>query len=87
MTDFDYKVIKYLLIMLAIVFIIGVSVSCNSLTSEAATNPKSDYVGSFAKVRYEFVEIDGMACIAWKSVLANTRGLTCNWDEWKGETR
>lgn len=72
-TDFDLEVIKYLLIIVAIV-VIGVLVSCGS-------NP----IKTENSLKYQVIEIDDMTCIRWSSM--DRGGLTCNWNEWKDEIR
>lgn len=46
----------------------------------------SDPIESNDSTTYNIVKIDGMTCVKWSGV-AYTSGLTCNWDEWKGEAR
>lgn len=74
-SDFDLEVIKYLLIIVAIVIVISVLVSC-------ANNP----IEAEDSLVYSVIEIDGMTCIKWNSY-GYVGGLTCNWNERKGEIR
>lgn len=46
----------------------------------------SDRVNTDDSWTYSIIEVDGMTCIKYNSG-TYAGGLTCNWDEWKGEAR
>ncbi len=75
MTDFDFEVMKYLLIIIVVIIIIGGLVSCSNNLIETEDSWK-----------YSNIKVNGMTCIKWVSA-GYVGGLTCNWDEYKGEVR
>lgn len=47
--------------------------------------PESDTVKTGDSWTYKIIHIDDMTCIKWENDLPSQGGLTCNWDEWKGD--